>query len=117
MSNQETRTGGCRMSDREAVARAIARARHRHCCEQRPLSDFPISANELEEAGAAIEAYLALSPEGREGWKLVPVAVDDAMIEAYCLAHQELGFHAWANFSFIWPRVLAAAPPPSGGGR
>jgi hypothetical protein len=33
------------------------------------------------------------------------------MIGAYCEAHHELGFHAWANCSVVWPRMLATAPP------
>lgn len=40
----------------ERVARAIVRAKHRTCCQHRPLEDFPISRFDEEEARAAIEA-------------------------------------------------------------
>lgn len=41
----------------------------------------------------------------------------DAMIEAYCLAHEKLGFHAWANLSHVLPAVIDAALGLSGGGQ
>lgn len=40
----------------ERVARGIVRARHRTCCEHRPLEDFPIGPFEIDVARAAIEA-------------------------------------------------------------
>jgi Lar family restriction alleviation protein len=47
--------------------------------------------------------------DGR-GWKLVPVDLTEAMIEAYCAKLHELGFHSWVNASTVWPVLLAAAP-------
>jgi hypothetical protein len=46
------------------------------------------------------------------GWRLVPDAPSEAMIEAYCRKLHDLGFTAWPHLSGVWPDILAAAPPP-----
>jgi hypothetical protein len=44
-------------------------------------------------------------------WVLIPREPTEAMINAYCEAHHELGVYAWTNASFVLPRMIAAAPP------
>jgi hypothetical protein len=79
---------------------------------ERVVAGFQTFRREVAEA----LAILSPAPPVEAGWKLVPVEPTEAMIEAYCTAHHDLGFHAWANLSHIWPRVLASVAPPVVGG-
>lgn len=78
----------------ERVARGIVRARHRTCCEHRPLEDFPIGPFEIDVARAAIEAMREPNLDMRIACGKGP---DHGI------------FHEWSNPLQAWPRMIDAA--------
>jgi hypothetical protein len=77
----------------------------------RPYRDGTDAECVAKAVRAFVEALAKPGADVPEGWVLVPREPTEAMIEAFAEAHHELGFHAWANCSFVWPRMLATAPP------